>query len=101
MKLSDARVEQLTALKHAKDFLSEAEGNTSELTPDLLEALYKRVTSQWFNIDTELLTYEHFSSACGCMGPQDDEPFCNCTMGYLLERFKYDVALLVKERIPT
>lgn len=101
MKLSDTRVEQLTALKHAKDFLAEAEGFETELTPELLEALYKRATSPWFNVEDDLLTYEHYSHACGCMGPQNDEPFCDCTMSYLLKRFKYDVALLVKERIPT
>lgn len=100
MKLSETRIEQLTALKHAKDFLAEAEGSTAELTPELLEALYRRIMSPWYDVENDLLTYTNHSGACGCVGPQDGEPFCNCTMSHLMERFKYDVALLVKERIP-
>lgn len=100
MNFSETCVEQLTSLKHAKDLLAEADGIILKLTPGVLEVLYKRATSKWFNVETNLLTYEHYSNACCCSGAPDNEPFCDCTMSLLMARFKYDVALLVKERIP-
>ena len=39
-----------------------------------------------------ILTYEFWSSACGCMGPQRGEPLCPCSMRAALYRNKAAVA---------
>jgi hypothetical protein len=43
----------------------------------------------------ELCFFTNSPSACGCMGPQDGDPFCRCIMWAKLEQYKYDMALYI------
>lgn len=103
--------EELIELKNVTDFLHKLEGNKNyELTPELLEQLVfrfwrrkeflesmvGRTTQQLPTIDEDLFS-EPFNGACGCLGPQDGELYCGCTMNSLGFRYRYDIALKVLE----
>lgn len=97
-------------LKTMADTLREVELKENEhpLTDELLEALvkyYKRSVIFKQNIgypQEKIDSYEYllsapFIDACGCRGPQGDDPYCGCTMRELQYLYRYDIALVLLE----
>lgn len=79
------------------------ERNLEPLTEELLghlvrnvisSAIYRAVSEESPNaLIGEWLFDKPYSSACGCMGPQDGNPFCGCTMSFLRYEYRYEIAL--------
>jgi len=59
----------------------------------LLDLLMKQLLLRCRTDDVDLLTYNHYTHACGCMGPDKDETFCPCDFSCLVEQYKEDLAL--------
>lgn len=53
--------------------------------PKLMEALVRKAhqIKQGWGMES-LANYQDMPQMCGCVGPQDGEPFCPCTMNSLL-----------------
>lgn len=96
--------QKIQELSQANILLREMEKRGLEpLTDELLGHLVRNVIQSaiWRAVREESpnaligewLFDKHYSSACGCMGPQDGNPFCNCTMSYLRHEYRYEIAL--------
>ena len=78
--------EELERLKHASDEFR----NDRNLDDILMSALLKRIE----NYDNLDIIFDKFKpSLCGCIGPTNNEPYCNCTMERLRYVYRYDIAL--------
>jgi len=47
--------------------------------------------------EPDLLFEQPFTSACGCMGPQDGYPLCNCAMRRKVHYYRYEIAIKLVE----
>ena len=63
---------------------------------------YARPIAALHGIDS-ILEWTHYSHACGCMGPQDDNPLCPCGMKAALSQYKAEVAaqLMAEQGVET
>jgi hypothetical protein len=96
-------IEELYALKKSTDILRELEDlNVQPLTGTLLDYLVFRIQAykkRANGFNTNQVFEKHLDSLCGCMGPMNGEPFCNCAMNRLRYEYRYDVAIaLVNSR---
>lgn len=57
---------------------------------------YARPIAQHQGIDA-ILKWQHWPSACGCMGPRDGDPLCPCAMRSELAKNKAAVAARLME----
>jgi hypothetical protein len=72
------------------------ERSPTELTPLLLRQLVNYVSYPWYTDNNfEGLLMDHYPSACGCMGPQNGNPFCSCIMDGLRYEYRYDIILAI------
>lgn len=100
--IPNVEMEVLESLRNAKNTMRSLE-ETSQitqipvLTEELLRQLTNRAKSNYKNFnDFDILKFHFYSNPCGCLGAIDDELYCNCIMGNLLEEYKYDVAIQLK-----
>lgn len=98
----DFDVKELSELKAARDMLRSLEKKTVEpLTEELMLALVKsfKDTMKFFKPEEgpNFIFEKPCYGACGCIGPQDNEPYCNCIMMSLRYEYCYDLALRLIE----
>lgn len=57
------------------------------ISEELMNALVEKAKriEEFYDLKT-LLNYEHFASPCGCLGPQDGQPLCQCQMSSELDK---------------
>lgn len=84
-------------LKELNDKMRTLEGRSpTELTPTLLRQLVNYVSRPFYTDNNfEGLLMENYPSACGCMGPQNGNPFCGCAMSTLRYEYRYDILLAI------
>ena len=94
-------LDELNKLKAHTDLSHELEGTKRQpLTEDLLNQLVSRfvfLVQVCPDYEDNAIFEQPTMSACGCMGPQDGETFCNCTMVQLRYAYRYDLALKLVE----
>ena len=94
---------ELIKLKNAAELIRASENSIHcELANELLNHLIARFKSgvEW-SIKSKLKFdwfSEPYTDACGCTGPRNGEPFCNCTMVRLCYIYRFDVALAILEK---
>lgn len=91
---------EIVVLKHITDAVRMMEKpETAELTPELLKQLCNRFLQnlEYFSTDgnADSLFEKPYANACGCMGPQNGEMYCNCEMSSLQYEYRYDIALKI------
>lgn len=96
MIVVNATPETLIALRDANALLRKQGLFWSELPPTMTEdqlvaALLRFAANSSFEYD--LATYRHYMGACGCLGPQNGDPLCGCSMSGWLEAYRFEVAL--------
>jgi hypothetical protein len=88
--------EELIELKSDKSYCNPIEKLTDELLENLISYYNKNVNV--FNADVNYLFVPPLISLCGCMGPQNGDLLCACSMKNSLWAYRYDVALAVLEQ---
>ena len=89
----------LLQLKQAADLIKSVEGSTAPpLTDTLLDQLVKYTIIWHDGVNSGDFTYlfqKPYRSACGCMGPRYDAPFCVCAMSDYMYDYRYDIAIKI------
>lgn len=90
-------IQHYQKLKELTDELRITEGRTpTKLTPTLLKQLVNFVSHPWYTDNNfEGLLTETYPHACGCIGPQNGDPFCGCAMSNLRYEYRYDILLAI------
>ena len=87
----------LLQLKLAADFIRSKElPNVEPLTEGLLNQLVGYTIKVCTTDDYSELFEKPSLGACGCMGPKDGNPFCNCLMRNYIYEYRYDIALRIQ-----
>jgi hypothetical protein len=100
MIIINADIETIQKAIDAKTVLRNLTPNFKHLTEDQIGNVVEyaeRIYRNYYKGDFDLLKYEHYSGACGCMGKEiESDVGCHCKMSYFLDEYKYDVALRLK-----
>jgi hypothetical protein len=96
--------QELFQLKTMADTLREVEQieNKYPLTPELLASLVQDFKDDLKFMSPSLDKFQVLMQRpaihpCGCMGPQDGQPYCGCEMRELRYTYRYDIALVLLE----